>query len=380
MNTDEFLIFRLRQLQYGITVSCVREIFPLPEINPVPEAPGDIIGLLNWRGKVLPVMHLDRRLGQPMQPCRLSDSVIVIEWEGIQVGMIVNQVEDVISLEKQLIDHDITYGRENYVNTAFLAGVAKIGAEMLLLLNTDALIRLADEVAILIWESELQAREAQAGQPNSLGSILDVELDNHLSVNQGTKSLRSQAQTSISPSLADFYSSYCPEATVGERQIFAQRAAELKQAHGDETQVGTKPIAVLELAGEYFGIELELVKEFINLPKIHPIPCCPTHILGNLNLRGEVVTLVDLKSTLHLNTAQLQEPKIVITQIGNTVTGIAIDDIHDVLYIREAEMSGIRDNESHWIQGITPYESKVVSILNLPQLIQSDLLSINEVA
>ncbi|MGB8701308.1 MAG: chemotaxis protein CheW, partial [Thermosynechococcaceae cyanobacterium] len=162
MNNHEFLIFRLRQLQYGIPVSYVREIFPLPEINPVPDAPGDIIGVLNWRGKVLPVMHLDRRLGQPMQPCRLSDRVIAIEWEGIQVGVIVNAVEDVLPLEDDWIDQDIAYGRENQINTAFLSGVAKLETNMLLLLNIDALIRLADDVAVLMWESELQAQEHES--------------------------------------------------------------------------------------------------------------------------------------------------------------------------------------------------------------------------
>ncbi len=367
MNTHEFLIFRLRQLQYGIPVSSVREIFPLPEINPVPEAPGDILGLLNWRGKVLPVMHLDRRLGQPIQPCRLSDSVIVIEWEGIQVGVIVNQVEDVLPLEEEWIDQDIAYGRENRINTAFLSGVVKLGTKILLLLNVDALIRLADEVAILIWESELQAQEL--GEEETIAECLPVEVDN------------SPQFDSIERIATDFYTLYCPEASVAERAIFQKRAEELKQSHEEENRSETTPIAVVGLGGEYYGVELNAVREFIDLPKISTIPCSPVHILGNLNLRGEVVTLVDIKIALNLKTEQNNKPKAVIAQVGDLVAGVVIDEVCDILYINEEDMlSSVNDGSTRWIRGTTPYQNQIVSVLNLTHLFQSDVLTVNEIA
>lgn len=363
MKTSDFLTFRLRQLQYGIPVSYVREIFPLPEINPVPEAPGDIIGLLNWRGKVLPIMHLDRRLGHPMQPCRLSDSVIVIEWQGLHVGVIVDQVEDVISLDETLIDRDIAYGRENHINTAFLAGVAKLDTKMLLLLNADALIRLADEVAILIWESELQALATE-----------EVSAEN-------SSAEQEQVLPQAVQLVTDFYALYCPDATVADRAIFQRRAEELKQSHEEENRGETTPIAVLGLGGEYFGLKLDAVKEFVNLPKVNPIPCCPSHILGNLNLRGEVVTLVDIKAALNLKAEQDGKPKVVIAQVGDVVAGITIDDVWDILYINEKDLANSSGSETNpWIQGVATYQNKMVSVLNLPHLFQSDTLSVNEAA
>jgi purine-binding chemotaxis protein CheW len=364
MNTSDFLTFRLRQLQYGIPVSHVREIFPLPEINPVPEAPGDIIGLLNWRGKVLPIMHLDRRLGHPMQPCRINDSVIVIEWQGLQVGVIVNQVEDVLSLDESLINQDIAYGRENHINTAFLAGVAKLETKMLLLLNADALIRLADEVAILIWESELQVQVAEEA----------------IAANFSGESADWQQPEDEERIATDFYALYCPNTTVADRVIFQKRAEELKQSHAEENQTTATPIAVLGLGGEYFGMKLDSVREFIHLPKINTIPCCPQHILGNLNLRGEVVTLVDIKATLNLKSESQNKPKVVIAQVGDTVAGITIDEVCDILYINEAEMLAADSELNRWVQGVTPYQNKMVSVLNLPYLLESDALSVNEVA
>jgi purine-binding chemotaxis protein CheW len=362
MNTSDFLTFRLRQLQYGIPVSYVREIFPLPEINPVPEAPGDIIGLLNWRGKVLPVMHLDRRLGYPMPSCRVSDSVIVIEWQGLSVGVIVDEVEDVISLDEALIDRDIAYGRENHINTAFMAGVAKLDTKMLLLLNADALIRLPDEVAMLIWENELQGMAAAEASEDSV-------------------SVEEQVLFKVEQVATDFYTLYCPDVTVADRALFQRRAEELKQSHEEDNRTATTPIAVLELGGEYFGLKLDTVREFVNLPKVNPIPCCPSHILGNLNLRGEVVTLLDIKSTLNLQAAQGGKPKVVIAQVEDVVAGITIDDIWDILYINEGDLLKSSGEETTpWIQGVTPYQDKMVSVLNLPHLFQSDALSVNEAA
>jgi purine-binding chemotaxis protein CheW len=363
MKTQEFLTFRLRQLRYGLPIDCVREIFPLPEISPVPEAPGDMIGLLDWRGKVLPVMHMDRRLAQPMQPCRLTDSVIVIEWANIHVGVIVNQVEAVLPISDDLIDSNVTYGRENQINTAFLAGVAKIDFELIFLLNTDALIRLPDEVAMLIWESELNAQDAEAGS-----SGLPTDFD------------EAGFTTADHVRGLDFYASYCPDASIQERAIFAERAAALKRSHENETEATTKPVAVFGLGGEYYGMPLELIREFIDLPKINPIPCCPKHILGNLNLRGEVVTLVDIKSALNLEASQRQTPKVVITQVGQTVAGIAIDEIHDILYLREGELSAAMHRDSDWIQGVAPFNNKLVSILNLQRLLESEALSVNQAA
>jgi purine-binding chemotaxis protein CheW len=75
MASKPYLIFDLGDSQYGIDASLVKEIFPLPELAPVPEAPTDIIGILNLRGEVLPVMHLGLRLGRSVVRCELSNQI-----------------------------------------------------------------------------------------------------------------------------------------------------------------------------------------------------------------------------------------------------------------------------------------------------------------
>ncbi|NJL43160.1 MAG: chemotaxis protein CheW, partial [Pseudanabaena sp. SU_2_4] len=81
---------------YAIAAQKVTEIFLLPELTVVAEAPLDIVGLLNLHNQFVPVMHLDLRFGHKFDQCWLTDSVIVVESPGIQVGVIVHQVETVV--------------------------------------------------------------------------------------------------------------------------------------------------------------------------------------------------------------------------------------------------------------------------------------------
>ena len=120
METQSHLIFGLNNLLFGINATLIREIFKLPELTPIADAPKDIIGILNFRDQVLPIMHLAKRLGQPMPPCLLSDSVIVVEWQGLTVGMVVNQVYDVQILNPSAIESEPAYGHGNPTHSAFV--------------------------------------------------------------------------------------------------------------------------------------------------------------------------------------------------------------------------------------------------------------------
>jgi purine-binding chemotaxis protein CheW len=77
MGIKPYLIFNLHHRRYAIAAESVTEIFLLPELTPVAEAPTDIVGLLNLHANFVPVMHLDLRFGHKFDRCNLTDSVIV---------------------------------------------------------------------------------------------------------------------------------------------------------------------------------------------------------------------------------------------------------------------------------------------------------------
>jgi purine-binding chemotaxis protein CheW len=365
MNVESHLVFRLRDLQLGLEVSCVREIFPLPELVPAPEAPGDIIGLLNFRGKVLPVMHLDRRLGQPVGRVNLGDRVILIEWEGLQVGVVVHGVEEVFTLDSAAIEADVSYGRASAIHPAFLKGVAKVEDNLILLLNPETLIRLADDVALMMWEAEFSGLDSDPTPEEFEASLQEREFF---------------AQPSA---ISDFYALYCPDASAAERATFQRRAAELRQSLEDTQAQNLTALAVIGLEGEYFGLDLASVREFIKVQKVSPIPCCPGHIVGNINLRGEVMTLIDIRAALNLPpSAQRPVTQAVITQVGDVIAGITVDEVRDILFLHPSDMTplptALKGSTASFLQGMAQYGEKMLSVLNLPKLLLTDRLIVQE--
>ncbi len=353
MEEQFYLIFRLRNLLYGIQISLVKEIFQLPEITPIPEAPADIMGILNLRGTIVPIMHLEKRLGQPVSECTTEDTLIVIEWQMIQVGIVINEVLDVKTIPDNFIETEPNYGRDNHINTAFIAGIAKVGEETIILLNSEALIRHPNEVVMMVQDQDIESQpESETVQPDKI--------------------------------LSNFYELYCPQASVLEKEIFRQRKAELRQFLEDldlSANAGV-PLAVFSLANEYFALDLELVKEFIEVSHITLIPCCPNYIVGNLNLRGQIITVVDLCPILQLDSVNRQETaQIIVIEMNDIKAGIIVDDIIDVMYVDGDQLVAapvaVASEIKNYLQGTASYEDSMLSRINLVKILEEERLMVN---
>ena len=92
------------------------------------------------------------------------------------------------------------------------------------------------------------------------------------------------------------------------------------------------------LSEEQFAIPLLAVKEVIKLQEVTPVPQMPHHIMGIFNLRGQVITVMDLRKKLNLPTAQTSETAIMILNFGKNVLGVVVDSVNFVQTVRENEM------------------------------------------
>lgn len=386
METAAYLFFELDDLQYGIETAHVREIFQLPELTPIADTPGDIIGILNLRGKILPVMHLAKRLGQDYLSCQLMDSIIVVEWQGLQVGMVVNRVHDVQSLPSASIEPASSYEYRNHGHTAFAAGVAKVDDRLLLLLNPETLIRQPDNVALMTWEAKLNDLDSD------LDSALESDLDNHSKLDRSDQDIPPQDMSAYpneqifaaqqTPILTNFFSLYCPQATPADRQVFHQRAIALRQPLESSDISQLVPLAVINLGDEYFGVNLQQVREFINIRHIRPIPCCPPHIMGNMNLRGDVMTLIDIRNALNLTRSADNTAKAIVIEVDDIVAGITVDQVLDVVYLPPSDISPmpIAKRRQTFFQGVTRYYQKTLSILDLSKVLSQGGLIVDQAA
>jgi purine-binding chemotaxis protein CheW len=376
MSTQPYLIFNLNALTYGIEALQVKEIFPIPEITPIPEAPTDVMGVLDLRGNILPVIHLGLRLGHAATDCHLSNQVIVVDWQGLQIGMVVHQVHELQSIDNETVQTQLEYGRISQANPAFIAGVAKTEDEMVVLLNLETLIRQPEAVMGLIWD---------AGTPEHPSDFFaDLGL-NTLNLG-GSIEQPSLAEESIpiAKGLADFYQLHCPEATLAERAIFRQRTESLRQPLVNLTEsTGLTALAVVNWGKEYFGIDLGAIQEFTRIRNLTPIPCCPPHILGNMNLRGEIVTLVDIRSVLNLPmTAVVIGSQTAVVKVEDIVVGLSVDDVLDVIYVNPVEIKpipiGLPAEGQDYLRGTTSYANRVLSVLDLPRLLSGDQLVVDQ--
>ena len=141
---EQVVAFKLRREEYGFNILNVKEIKGLTDITRVPFASDFIKGVINLRGSVLPVIDLKKRLG--LQDMEYTDDtrIVVVREDDLEVGMIVDAVTGVITLNAEHIDAAKSVDNEN---SRFITGVGKVEEErLIILLNLEAIIGLQDEI------------------------------------------------------------------------------------------------------------------------------------------------------------------------------------------------------------------------------------------
>jgi len=144
MNNElQIVVFKLGREDYGISILQVQEIKRLTDITRVPHAPDYITGVINLRGSVLPVIDLKKRLDLPAGDYMDSTRIVIVKVEDIIVGMIVDAVLEVTTLNTDSIEPPQTV--VSGVNAQYLDGVGKLDDRLLILLNLETIIGVATE-------------------------------------------------------------------------------------------------------------------------------------------------------------------------------------------------------------------------------------------
>ncbi|MDX2098853.1 MAG: chemotaxis protein CheW [Leptolyngbyaceae cyanobacterium bins.59] len=337
MDSQSFLIFSLHGLTYGVSTEKVREIIYLPELTTAIEAPPDIVGILNLRGQILPVMDLNLRLGRPTDNYSVEDSIIILKWEDGFGGIIVNQVHDVQEIDEGLIETDLSYGREQVSRSPLVAGIARLEGQIITLLHTQNLIH-----------------ATQFSQTESVGSADSLS------------------------SRINFWESASPQ----DQVTFQQRAQALRQRSEEQNFAGSMPLAVVGMNGEYFGLDLSVVREFTDISRVTPVPCCPSHIVGNMNLRGEIVTLVDLSPVLQANAPTNRKGKAIVAQVEDVIAGVTVDEVLDVVYVKTSEVkplpTTVQAEGRDYLRGTAAYGDRMMTILDLSKVLTQSELTVDQ--
>lgn len=138
VETTQYIVVKIGREQYGINIKYIQNIVRIQGITRVPKAPFYIKGVINLRGEIIPVMSIRLRFGLEEENNTNATRIIIVKISGQAIGLIVDEVQEVVDLS----DDDIqTVIREaNDEKTNFIHGVGKVKEDLITILNLDGFI------------------------------------------------------------------------------------------------------------------------------------------------------------------------------------------------------------------------------------------------
>ncbi len=134
----QLVVFDLNEEAYGVNISQVREIIRMQEITRVPRAPEFIVGIINLRGKVIPVVDLRARFSMPETERTDEHRIVVVDVDGQDIGMVVDAVKEVSRIPSSSIEPPSTVITTN--DSEYLTGIVKTDEKLIILLDIAKVI------------------------------------------------------------------------------------------------------------------------------------------------------------------------------------------------------------------------------------------------
>jgi purine-binding chemotaxis protein CheW len=134
----QLVVFQLGAELYGVEISRVHEIIRLQSVTRVPKAPAFVEGVINLRGKVIPVVDLRRRFGLPTADHTRASRIVVVELGDQVVGIVVDGVSEVLRVNTAIVEppSPVVAG----IDSEYLHGIAKLTDRLVILLDLDRIL------------------------------------------------------------------------------------------------------------------------------------------------------------------------------------------------------------------------------------------------
>lgn len=147
---DRYLTFRIGEENYGVEIRHVLEIIGIQKITSIPEAPAFVKGVINLRGKVIPVLDVRLRFNMDFREYDERTCIIVVDIKNVIVGLIVDTINEVILIPGEDVSDPSSLGKHN--KNRFIMGMGRIGDGVTILLDVDKLLH--EEVLDFLAQNE----------------------------------------------------------------------------------------------------------------------------------------------------------------------------------------------------------------------------------
>ncbi len=135
---DRYLTFKVKNEDYGIEIARVQEIVGIQDITPVPEMPDYIRGVINLRGNVINVVDIRLRFGMEEKTYDERTCIIIIQVENVEVGVIVDNVNEVCVIPEEDIKKNSKLGKGE--KGSFIKGLGKLDDKIKMILDVEKLL------------------------------------------------------------------------------------------------------------------------------------------------------------------------------------------------------------------------------------------------
>lgn len=327
-----FLVFESESVQYAIPVECVDGIFWMPELSPIEAAPPWFVGLVNWHGEVVHVLDLGLRFKHPPRQYSSSTNIILVTTPQMRCGLIADHVNGLTQVsDEAVVKRDIAMPSDfSAAYSDLIEGEITQGDEILLLLNLQKLLTV------------------QMGSESSALNDVSTQGLTHFPV-------------------------------MHNEAVFRDRMRQLALPIDDHHKEGRDGFAIVTIGGIRYAIEIAYITEFTHLKQCVPLPCCPPYILGVINLRGEILSVIDMTSLLNIQNI-VDKQDIVILHFESKRIALAVQKVEDFRYFDRHLISALQDVEEHHVRckSLLRVDEGVAGILDIEAILLGGQLEIDE--
>ncbi len=312
--SGQLVTFTLDGVEFGLDIDRVQEITPRTRLTPVPGSPKFVLGVVNLRGMIIPVLDSRQRFHlEPAEPTSRT-RIIVLDLAGQPTGLQVDSVSEVVRLDDFTLRD--TPPLVAGVRSDYLAGMVTAGKRLITLIHLDRLLDSSE-----FGERQLLL-DRNAGGP-TLGS--------------GTL-----------------------------------------EGSDEEAAAEELPYVTFALGQESFGVGLDLVEEIIELPPVTKVPDAPPYVMGVICLRDQVLPLLDVIQLLNVEHAgqEARREMVLLLSFGSARVGIAVDDIQEIIRIRPDDIlpppQTLSEGEAAKLEGVVIRKDRMVSLLRVLDVVTGE--------
>ncbi len=336
------MIFYFCGQPYAVPNASIREMFKLPELTAVEQSIACLSGTVNCRGNIIPVLDFAAVMGHPRGCYHLDDVVMVLDYADRTMGLVVSDVSELQSIaEESIVPLPANLLQEN--QSCLVRGQAT-GRDQALLSVLD-IAALFTHPAAYLSDTEFDVQQENACH----------HLDAHFDLQRFD---------------------------AAARKILSERARNIARRIAPAEPAGSEALAIIHLSGESFGIRLDGIREFAVVRRSMPLPSCPAHIAGSMNLRGEVLLLLDLRAALHLAERNKLDKVVVMRTPELGLFGLLVDGIAQVVHSLVAHPSrlpaGLDKLEESYLSGLAHWDDSDIPVLDISAMLVNGGMIVNE--